>query len=281
MGSFYGTTFQELKEAFKKLIVKGYKKDPVVITAESTEDAITFESGDKWIVLDGDEKTEKISISHAKLSHDDSTELRVLSIEDHPGASITELRPGQNFYITSSGYDERGHKITEHIAGFKLPQTEAEVELDDVKKRLDNLEKFDINITDNLEKNYYTKDYTDRLYTSIDNRLDLVEEFKEEIPNTYATKEETGSVAEMKIDNSDAYADYTSIASLIGNIEALNVSLGFNPQNGKQNVMSLSEALMLILPNIQSKSEMIFDSYGNMKARIEALEAKVETLENK
>jgi hypothetical protein len=46
MGSFYGTTFQELKETFKKLIVKDHNKNKMPIIAKGVEDSITFESKD-------------------------------------------------------------------------------------------------------------------------------------------------------------------------------------------------------------------------------------------
>jgi hypothetical protein len=54
MGSFYGTTFQELKETFKRLIVKN-KNNVTPITAKGVEDSITFESIDPLIVLEGDD----------------------------------------------------------------------------------------------------------------------------------------------------------------------------------------------------------------------------------
>jgi cob(I)alamin adenosyltransferase len=54
--------------------------------------------------------------------------------------------------------------------------------------------------------------------------------------------------------NSTAYDKYTSIAALIGNIEELNAELGFNPD---KRALTLSEALMEILPKIQAELETL------------------------
>jgi hypothetical protein len=121
--------------------------------------------------------------------------------------------------------------------------------LGDITERVTNLEAEDSKIWKALEENYTTKD------SQIENerRLGDLETFKDTtVPNTYSTKEETGSVTDMK--SSAAYDKYTSIAALIGNIEELNAELGFNPD---KRALTLSEALMEILPKIQAELETL------------------------
>lgn len=273
MGSFYGTTFQELKETFKRLIVKN-KNNVTPITAKGVEDSITFESMDPLIVLEGDDNKQTISISHGTPT-DESTEVTVFSLT-HDGAqpSIDELQPGQLFYITSSGYDNKGHQNTTITRGYKLPpQTDTEAELGDITERVTNLEAEDSKIWKALEENYTTKD------SQIENerRLGDLETFKDTtVPNTYSTKEETGSVTDMK--SSTAYDKYTSIAALIGNIEELNAELGFNPD---KRALTLSEALMEILPKIQAELETLPYTFQGIKGQISELEDRIQQLEDK
>ena len=276
MGSFYGTTFKELKEAFKKLIIKKNNSIKTTIEAQGTEDSITFNQKDNWVIIDGDNDNQSLSFSHGEPIHtdtDDISDIFKILPEDH-NLSITQLEPGQYFSITSNFYDEKGHKTGTRSAGFQLPQTDAEIELGDVKLRLDNLEEQDENIIKKFD-NYITSDQQEKN----EERLQLIEEFCDiTIPDTYATKKEMGNISDMK--TSEAYDKYTSITALIGNIEDLNIELGFDPKKGERNILSLSEALIEVLPKIQSQAEMIVDSYASMKQRIEVLESKVEELEN-
>jgi hypothetical protein len=43
-------------------------------------------------------------------------------------------------YVNSFEHDAKGHKTRHRTSGFKLPQTDAEVELESIKSRLDDLE---------------------------------------------------------------------------------------------------------------------------------------------
>ena len=52
MGSFYGTTFKELKDTFKKLIVKKKNNTEIKVEAKGTEDSITFNEKDKVQEID-------------------------------------------------------------------------------------------------------------------------------------------------------------------------------------------------------------------------------------
>ena len=273
MGSFYGTTFQELKETFKKLIVKDHNKNKMPIIAKGVEDSITFESKDQWIVLEGDDNKQTIFIEHGKAPQFDGEVTETLFVTDpiiQP--EINELKPGQVFYVNSFEHDAKGHKTRHRTSGFKLPQTDAEVELESIKSRLDDLEFQDQAIIQEFA-NYAT---TDQQEINEERLADLESFQRDTVPNTYATKEETGSVTEMK--NSTAYDKYTSIAALIGNIEELNAELGFNPD---KRALTLSEALMEILPKIQAELETLPYTFQGIKGQISELEDRIQQLEDK
>ena len=280
MGSFYGTTFKELKETFKKLIIKKKNGTKISVEAKGTEDSITFNENDNWIVIDGDNSNQSITLSHGTPVYTDndniSDTLKVLA--GKPNTDITQLNPGQYFSITSNFYDEKGHKTAVRTENFQLPQTDAEIELDDVKKRLDNLEDFDKTTAsreyvDGLDKTIH--DRVTQIDKALDGRVDKLEEFANNVPNTYATLEATGLPTDL-YEVGSSYDKYKSITEILGNIQTLNTQLGFIDET-----KTLSEALSSYIEGLEVTLSVLQVAVKGLDSSITNLTSRVEDLENK
>lgn len=270
MGSFYGTTFKELKDTFKKLIVKKKNNTEIKVEAKGTEDSITFNEKDNWIVIDGDNNKQSITFSHGDPNHtiEDKISDVLKPLDKEPNNMlVTKLEPGQYFSITSNYYDKKGHKTANQTAGFQLPQTNAEIELKDVKERLDTLEKF--------KDGAASKEYVNGLNEIMDGRVDTLEEFANNVPDTYATLETTGLPTDL-YEKGSPYNKYKSITEILGNIQALNNQLGFidDPK-------TLSGALSSYLKALETTVSVLQIAVKGLGSSITDLTNRVENLENK
>lgn len=281
MGSFYGTTFKELKETFKKLIIKKKNGTKISVEAKGTEDSITFNEEDNWIVIDGDNNKQSITFSHGDPNHtnEDYISNVLKPLHEKPNnMAVTSLVPGQYFSITSTYYDKKGHQTANQTTGFQLPQTDAEIELDDVKKRLDNLEDFDKTTAsreyvDGLDKTIH--DRVTQINEALDGRVDKLEEFANNVPDTYATLETTGLPTDL-YEAGSSYDKYKSITEILGNIQALNTQLGFIDET-----KTLSEALSSYIEGLEVTLSVLQVAVKGLDSGITNLTSRVEDLENK
>lgn len=277
MGSFYGTVFQELKKAFNRFKFKnnGFATFPESqnsaqpdLSANSKTDALNMSAGNHWIKFISNPEEQEVKVFHSK-SHTNTTyNVPIFKTKDATDENYIQLEPGQCFEIaTELNYDTAGHetlpvKYKERPTQiYRLPMTDTEVELSDIKDRITELE------SDRVVQSEFQE---------MDSRVDKLET---DSP-TYATKAMTGSVDDMK--TSSYYSYFTSIAQLIGNVEELNKSMDLNPENGTQNVMSLCDGLKQTIPVLM---DIVLELQGltnyqqadiyELKERIKELESKI------
>lgn len=282
-GSFYGTTFKEFKEVFNKIKTRNSlksDKDSVpketppdaTVMARGLEDSITLKSGNYWIKVDGDDSAQAVTISHAAPNTETTgVSTDVFSVEDEDVENATQLKPGQCFTIrTEFCRDHAGHlNGFGSTETFKLPQTDAEVELEDIKDRLDALELFQ---EETIPETYETQENV----SLINERLTKAETFIDEVPATYATLEKTGLPSDLYLADSTDYAEkYPSITSLLGNIQSLNQELGYINET-----KTLSDALKEFLTGLENTVAVINVAVKGLDASVSNLETRVSELEN-
>lgn len=274
MGSFYGTVFQELKKAFNRFKFKNngsatfpesQNNTQPDLSANGKTDALNISAGNHWIKFISNPEEQEVEIFHNKSHTNDFYKVPIFKPKDTQDKNYIQLEPGQCFEIaTELNYDAAGHetlptKLKERPTQiYRLPMTDTEVELSDIKDRITELE------SDRVVQSEFQE---------MDSRVDKLET---DAP-TYATKTMTGSVDDMK--TSSYYSYFTNIAQLIGNVEELNKSMDFNPEDGAR-AMSLCDGLKEIIPLLMDTVSELQSLTNFQQIDIYELKTRIKDLED-
>ncbi len=138
--SFYGQVFYELGDAFAKFIVKKSALDtaPIEVKAVGTGGGITIEPKNQWITLEGDVANHTIKFGH--ITGEKGQTVAPLTKHGTEVAGATQLKAADTIAIQKFKYDDAGHVSLDNVAYYKLPISEAEIDIADLKTRMTTLE---------------------------------------------------------------------------------------------------------------------------------------------
>lgn len=137
--SFYGQVFYELSDAIAKIIVKkaADDKSPVELKAVGTGGGITMEPMNNWITLGGNPNNYTLQIGHSTVG----TGQTITPFKRVSAASgATQLAAADTIAIQKFKYDNAGHVTTDGIEYYKLPISEAEINIANLQSRMEQLE---------------------------------------------------------------------------------------------------------------------------------------------
>ena len=166
--SFYGNIFYGVADAFASLFIKNTGRfqdifavtegNPIEIPAIGKGSHFSLDSGNKWIELIGDLNSQTCYIYHAKPKEEDGFNVASsFGVAQYGEENIHELSPGESFSASNIYYDNAGHVTKVEPISYKLPLSESEADVEEVKQEIEEIKSInevqDANIS-NLELNY-------------------------------------------------------------------------------------------------------------------------------
>lgn len=166
--SFYGNVFYGVADAFASLFIKntGRFQDIFAVTKENSVEIpaigkgshFSLDSGNKWIELIGDLNSQTCYIYHAKPKEEDGFNVASsFGVAQYGEENIHELSPGESFSASNIYYDNAGHVTKVEPISYKLPISQSEADVEEVKQEIEEIKSInetqDANIS-NLGLNY-------------------------------------------------------------------------------------------------------------------------------
>lgn len=151
---FYGNSFYQLTNAFGKFIVKNAgknKTDFITPGSESVENTAiglgatyAFDTGNKWISLQGNSADGVCTIFHAPLDESDKNNSMATIEKASANASATQLVAGDYLEVPKLSWDNAGHITgTDGSNWYRLPVSQTETDIQDLKDRMSDIESND------------------------------------------------------------------------------------------------------------------------------------------
>lgn len=261
--SFYGNVLYELTNAFAKIIVKNSGRNSSTTISSSSENIevpaiglggrFILDSGNKWIGLSGDSKSQLCKIYHNGLDAMNQTYSFTTLGNPDSATDVIELIPGDYLSGEQVYYDEAGHVTGSNKIVYKLPISETEAELIELQKQMATIEANDktqdTNINTNTNGLATLKSTYDSTMKTVQKDLDTVEAL-------------VGNKIYMTTGN-------TSITQAIGSLEDIQaISVG--------NTNSVSTSLTYLNNEIAKRDNTISDISTANRYTLEQLIAQIE-----
>lgn len=288
------------------------------ITATERWDTFHIDSGNRWIKLatmpEGGER-KGVTLFHAEAGpskHEQST-MEVCELEEGQTPDVN-LGAHQVFKVPTIAYDNAGHIVSADTTIYQLPDPN-EVVSDGMEKHFDEdvspqgfeheYEKFpdddesyvvlepgqpvvvnkflisDKGIVTGVEPVFYKMPASDaeQDFAELSERMDAAEETLEAIPETYATIESTGTIADLYYGGMDTAINpserFASLALAIGNIEESGREITGNIRD----IPSVASQLKTTHELTTALSLTTSTAIGELTKKVEDLVRRVEALE--
>lgn len=219
--SFYGNVLYTVADAFASLFVKNNGKYNTTFIAPDDEASaeiaaaglggyFTLNSGNKWIHLKGDPNQHSCLFYHAPADNTDySHNFSAMEPNNYsqPEEGPFELSPGGIIHSTKVYYDQAGHITSIEPQEYKLPISEGEQVVIEVKEDIENLKLADETHTgdiNNLQINYTS------MSGDVTNALSQVTALNNSVGNV----------------NSMGLGEKRSLTRIIGSTDELNSTFG-------------------------------------------------------
>ena len=215
--SFYGTIYKQISNAFDRFFVKNSgknkkefldsPKNSVEIKADGREGYLDFDSGNRWIQMEGDYTNNFCKIYHAQA---DATNLNTYNTVTKVNSATEpiDVSLDEDTYLEIKGvkYDKAGHVSGTKSQYLKFNRVNAEVELEEMRKDIGDF-----------------KAEVEKTIEEFDGRLIKTEEFKKQYDERLAEEEKKSTNFRTDINtNSDSIDE---INKFIGDSSKLGVDL--------------------------------------------------------
>lgn len=149
--SFYGNMTSQLSQAFSRFLFRNSGKDKQefqeaqddILDATHSSASVTFDSGNRWIQIDGGGDGCKIWHSSPVEDENDLTLVSGFTkVEDSSQLEhITQLNSGDCLQVPLLFYDKAGHvSTTGEAVAYKLPVIAIEADIETVKEEVSNMQ---------------------------------------------------------------------------------------------------------------------------------------------
>lgn len=150
--SFYGNMTSQLTQAFSRFLFRNNGKDrqdfqegeDKVLDASHSSASVTFDSGNRWIQIQGDSDGCKIWHGAPATSEEDLTLVSgFIQTEKPPEPSqLTQLNSGDYLQVPLLFYDNAGHvSTTGEAVYYRLPVIAIESDIENVKTQVSTMQK--------------------------------------------------------------------------------------------------------------------------------------------
>lgn len=248
--SFYGNILYELTNAFSSIIVKNSGSLATTFpTANSSEVEVPaiglggrFElnAGNKWIGLSGNAENQSCLVFHQPLDSADTTySFKTISNPDNATGAI-ELAPGDYIAGTQVTYDGAGHVTGAQQIAYKLPVSDTEKDVEDIKSRMTTIEASDMAQTQSISKNSNNIGTLNSSLTTLSTQLG---ELDKRIGLQYELTTDNNMTITRAIGNVDTLKSATAADNVCNSIVALQTSV--NKQNAAITDISLAQQVVI------------------------------------
>lgn len=280
---------------------------------EATErwDTLHIDAGNRWIKMasmDEGSTRKGVTIFHAAAGGDTTYEKDIISpimLEEGENSDI-QLDNNQAFEVPTVVYDNAGHIVSMDTKIYQLPdnslteyfedgaeangfQVDSSTDMSDEdytilapgeKVVVDCLKLTSNGIVESIDKKYFKMPASDaeKDFTDLKDRMEIVEETLEEIPETYASLQLTGSIDDL-YNESGVIADdnkFTSLTAAMGDLETSK-----NTVTGSQMLaqsMPIADQIIKVYELASGVNQALGNRISTMDARIEELEKKIKEL---
>lgn len=252
--SFYGNILYELTNAFSSIIVKNSGSDsaafPTIAENEVEVPAIglggRFElnAGNKWIGLKGDMENQSCIIFHRPIDTADTTYSFTTIANPNEAVGAIELSPGDYITGVQVTYDESGHVTGSNQIAYKLPVSDTEKDVEDIKSRMDAVELNDAEqtkvVTQVSEEFNTFKSSAEGELSTLSGQLGALEN---RVGSQYELTTDAGMTLTKAIGNVDSLKEATASENVCNSIIALQTSV--NKQNAAITDISLAQQVVI------------------------------------
>lgn len=149
--SFYGNMTSQLSQAFSRFLFRNNGKDrqdfqegtDEILDATHSSASVTFDSGNRWIQIQGGDDGCKIWHGAPATDENDLTLVSGFTQTEAPPepSHMTQLNSGDYLQVPLLFYDNAGHvSTTGEAVYYRLPVIAIESDIEDVKKQVGNMQ---------------------------------------------------------------------------------------------------------------------------------------------
>lgn len=165
--SFYGNVTASLSQAFSRFLFRNSGKDSQdfqegnddILDAEHSSSSITFDSGNRWIQIQGGDDGCKIWHGAPVTNENDLTLVQGFLQTEEPATPnyVTQLSSGDYLQVPLLLYDDAGHvSSTGEAVYYRLPVIQVESDINEVKRQVKEMQS---TVNDQNEKlNEFSRD---------------------------------------------------------------------------------------------------------------------------
>lgn len=213
--SFYGNMTSQLSQAFSRFLFRNSGRDKQefqeaqddILDATHSSASVTFDSGNRWIQIDGGDDGCKIWHSSPVEDENDLTLVSGFTkVEDSSQLEhITQLNSGDCLQVPLLFYDKAGHvSTTGEAVAYKLPVIAIESDIETVKKQMEEVQTTVTNQNSNISK----------ISTKVETANNTIDAVKESLGDVTHV---TGNTID---DMSSAIGDVSTLKKVFGGSES-------------------------------------------------------------
>ena len=248
--SFYGNILYELTNAFSSIVVKNsgslattfptYDTTDVTVPAVGLGGRFELDTGNKWIGLKGNSGGQSCIIFHKAIDTDDKTySFQTLSNPANATGAI-ELSPGDYISGVKVTYDKAGHVTGSTVVNYKLPVSDTEKDVEDIKDRMDAIEGSDATQTQSINTLTSNFNTLDGSVSTLSQQLGALDS---RVGSQYELTTNSNMTLTKAIGNVDNLKNATAAENVCNSIIALQTSV--NKQNAAITDVSLAQQVVI------------------------------------
>ena len=290
--SFYGSTYFQLIDTFYKIAIKNSGKDnksfytgtldDYVSQAVGRKGAVQFSTGNRWIQISKDGDNQYSFWHNSPEANGTSVQAFAPNITLPQGvdeATVEELTPGNFVEVRTIKYDAAGHVSGSAPSYYKIPISETEKDIEDLKEAVG------VPRDGNTEATGLYKDIDD-INEELEGTTNLAKKLRDELGSYYNIFPDTGTtyydtnegevlekdfyaaIGSMDLFRTKIYDDSGSSKSLVDGIVKMKEDLTKNVEQNSANIAVQSIAIKSVEDNTNALSATV----QQLISRIEALE---------
>ena len=308
--SFYGSIYYELIDAFYKILVHnaGYGdgvsfpkpeniKNEQALVAIGRQGVIDMDTGNDWIQITADPSKTKYILWHGKANTNTTKDLvsfsKITESDIPENTEPIQLIAGDIIASSASSYDMAGHISSSDAVYYKLPVSTVEQDVKDVKEDIEEINKelekqsgiigdFTTEFEDDLiydesrhgtiTKRLASVGYIDHIYTKGDigrTMANAIGDITSVYPNGWINRSLSDAIGEWETYQSRFQSDTVEITNDEG--ETIHIPV--------ENISLALAALKSSVSGAQENATAANNAFNLLKDKVDALEARIKTLE--
>lgn len=283
--SFYGSTYFQLIDTFYKIAIKNSGKDnkgfysgaldDYVSQAVGRKGAVQFSTGNRWIQIGKDGENQYAFWHSAPEPNGTSVQSFTPNVALPQGvdeATIEELTPGNFVEVRTIKYDTAGHVSGSAPSYYKIPISETEQDIEDLKEAVGAP-------AGNGEEATGLFSAIDEANANIGMVTEVANAVRDELGTYSSVFPETGTY--RYVDENDMYKDFYSE---FGSLDSFRTKVYEDANSTKSFIEGILKIKEDTEDEIKANTTMLVvygEAIEGQKLQIQALESKIEDLETR